>query len=112
MAPSRTASTGSTSGGPTYRKGPRRALDDVEFATRTYVYWFRRRFHGEISVNASYTTAPKPTTAVKERQPPESSLNTHSSHATRGGSTSGGVAGTLLRLATSTPALDTQNGTT
>ena len=40
-----------------YRQGPWRGLDDVEFATMTYVDWFNhQRLHGEITTDASYTT--------------------------------------------------------
>ena len=40
-----------------YRQGPWRGLDDVEFATMTYVDWFNhRRLHGEITNDTSYTT--------------------------------------------------------
>ena len=40
-----------------YRQGPWRGLDDVEFATMTYVDWFnQRRLHGEITADASYVT--------------------------------------------------------
>jgi transposase InsO family protein len=40
-----------------YPQGPWRRLDDVEFATMTYVDWFNhRRLHGEITDDASYTT--------------------------------------------------------
>ena len=40
-----------------HRQGPWRGLDDVEFATLTYVDWFNhRRLHGEITYAASYTT--------------------------------------------------------
>ena len=40
-----------------YRQGPWRGLDDVEFATMTYVDWFNhRRLHGEITTDAAYTT--------------------------------------------------------
>jgi putative transposase len=40
-----------------YRQGPWRGLDDVEFATMTYVDWFNhQRLHGEITNDASYTT--------------------------------------------------------
>jgi transposase InsO family protein len=36
---------------------PWRGLDDVEFATMTYVDWFNhRRLHGEITNDATYTT--------------------------------------------------------
>ena len=39
-----------------YKQGPWRGLDDVEFATMTYVDWFNhRRLHGEITDDASYT---------------------------------------------------------
>jgi putative transposase len=40
-----------------YRQGPWHGLDDVEFATMTYVDWFNhRRLHGEITNDATYTT--------------------------------------------------------
>ena len=40
-----------------YPKGPWRGLDDVEFATLTYVDWFNhRRLHGEIEPGPGYTT--------------------------------------------------------
>jgi putative transposase len=40
-----------------HRQGPWRGLDDVEFATMTYVDWFNhRRLHGEITEGPSYTT--------------------------------------------------------
>jgi len=40
-----------------HRQGPWRGLDDVEFATMTYVDWFNhRRLHGEITNDATYTT--------------------------------------------------------
>ncbi len=40
-----------------YRQGPWRGLEDVEFATMTYVDWFnRQRLHGEITADASYLT--------------------------------------------------------
>jgi putative transposase len=40
-----------------HRHGPWRGLDDVEFATLTYVDWFNhRRLHGEITNDNSYTT--------------------------------------------------------
>jgi hypothetical protein len=43
-----------------YMQGPWRGLDDVEFATMTYVDWFnRRRLRGEITDYASYTTPSK-----------------------------------------------------
>ena len=40
-----------------YRQGPWRGLDDVEFATMTYVDWFNhRRLHGTITAGPGYTT--------------------------------------------------------
>lgn len=40
-----------------HRQGPWRGLDDVEFATLTYVDWFNHhRLHGEITDDASYIT--------------------------------------------------------
>ena len=40
-----------------YPKGPWRGLDDIEFATLTYVDWFNhQRLHGEITNDAAYTT--------------------------------------------------------
>jgi putative transposase len=40
-----------------YPQGPWRGLDDVEFATMTYVDWFNhRRLHGQITGDASYVT--------------------------------------------------------
>lgn len=41
-----------------YRHGPWRGLDDVEFATLTYVDWFnQRRLHGEITEHGYVTPA-------------------------------------------------------
>jgi putative transposase len=40
-----------------YRQGPWTGLEDVEFATLTYVDWFNnRRLHGEITAGPGYTT--------------------------------------------------------
>ena len=40
-----------------YPKGPWRGLEDVEFATMTYVDWFNhQRLHGQITNDNSYTT--------------------------------------------------------
>lgn len=40
-----------------YPQGPWRGLDDVEFATMTYVEWFNhRRLHGEITTDPGFTT--------------------------------------------------------
>jgi putative transposase len=52
---------------------PWRGLDDVEFATMTYVDWFNhRRLHGEITNTTTYTI--------------EAITHNPSSHQTRGGS--------------------------
>jgi transposase InsO family protein len=41
-----------------YRQGPWRGLDDVEFATLSYVDWFnQRRLHGEIAEHGYVTPA-------------------------------------------------------
>jgi len=40
-----------------YRQGPWAGIEDVEFATMTYVDWFNhRRLHGEITDGSGYTT--------------------------------------------------------
>jgi len=40
-----------------YRQGPWRGLDDVEFATMTYIDWFNnQRLHGTITPGPGYTT--------------------------------------------------------
>ncbi len=54
-----------------YRQGPWRGLDDVEFATMTYVDWFNhRRLHGEITDDNSYTTpAEAETTYYRQTNP-------------------------------------------
>lgn len=40
-----------------YPQGPWRGLDDVEFATMTYVEWFNhRRLHGEITPDPGFAT--------------------------------------------------------
>jgi putative transposase len=52
-----------------HRQGPWRGLDDVEFATMTYVDWFNhRRLHGGITDDNSYTT-PAEFEALYYRQP-------------------------------------------
>jgi putative transposase len=44
-----------------HRQGPWHGLDDVEFATMSYVDWFnRRRLHGEITDDATDTTPTDP----------------------------------------------------
>ena len=40
-----------------YPQGPWKGLDDVEFATLSYIDWFNhRRLHGEITEDNSYVT--------------------------------------------------------
>ena len=40
-----------------YRQGPWVGIEDVEFATLTYIDWFNhRRLHGEITPGPDYTT--------------------------------------------------------
>jgi putative transposase len=52
-----------------HRHGPWRGLDDVEFATLTYVDWFNnRRLHGEIETGPGFTT-PADAEATYYRQP-------------------------------------------
>ena len=47
-----------------YPQGPWRGLEDVEFATMTYVDWFNhRRVHSGITDDASYTTPAEHETA-------------------------------------------------
>jgi putative transposase len=54
-----------------YRQGPWRGLDDVEFATMTYVDWFNhRRLHGEITDDNSYTTPAEAETAYYRQTNP------------------------------------------
>ena len=54
-----------------HRHGPWRGLDDVEFATMTYIDWFnQRRLHGEITNDASYTTPVEAETAYYRQQQP------------------------------------------
>ena len=72
-----------------YRQGPWRGLDDVEFATMTYVDWFNhRRLHGEITTTPATPPRPKPrpTTTVNHDGPRGRHPIATSSHATRGGS--------------------------
>jgi putative transposase len=66
-----------------YPNGPWVGLEDVEWATLTYVDWFNhRRLHGEITNGPGYTTpaAFGPTTTVRSPQPPRPELNNHSLH--------------------------------
>jgi putative transposase len=72
-----------------YRQGPWRGIDDVEFATMSYVDWFNhRRLHGQITDGPGYTT-PAEFEADYYRQttrPSSRSPNEPSSHGTRGAS--------------------------
>jgi putative transposase len=53
-----------------YAQGPWRGLDDVEFATMTYVDWFNhRRVHSGITDDASYTTPAEHETAFYNHKP-------------------------------------------
>jgi putative transposase len=70
-----------------YPQGPWRGLDVVEFATLGYIDWFNhRRLHGEITDDNHYTTpsSSRPSTTVKKHPPSRRSLNSPSSHQTRG----------------------------
>jgi hypothetical protein len=53
-----------------------RGLDDIEFATMTYVDWFnQRRLHGEITSDATYTTpAEAETDHYRQTQPAEEAV--------------------------------------
>lgn len=69
-----------------YPQGPWRGIDDVEFATMTYVDWFNhRRLHGEITDDASYTTPAEFEAAYysQTRQPSRPSPDSTSTHQTR-----------------------------
>jgi putative transposase len=62
-----------------YRQGPWRGLDDVEFATMTYVDWFNhRRLHGTITTDASYTTPAAFEAAFYRQTTPASSRSPNS----------------------------------
>jgi hypothetical protein len=65
-----------------YRHGPGRGLDDVEFATLTYVDWFNHcRLHGEILEHGYTTRQPsKPTTTVRTSATNPSRLKRTSLH--------------------------------
>jgi putative transposase len=73
-----------------HRQGPWRGLDDVEFATMTYVDWFRhRRLSGEITADASYGTPADFGSRHHRHRPPAIEAVTQqpeSSHESRGGS--------------------------
>jgi hypothetical protein len=72
-----------------HRHAPWQALEDVEFATMTYVEWFNQH-----RLTAKSPTTPpsphqpttKPSTTVKPRQSSRPSPHNATSHATRGGS--------------------------
>ena len=72
-----------------YPKGPWSGLDDVEFATLTYVDWFNnRRFHGEIEPAPASRHRPRstPPTAVKPSPPTRRRHKPPSLYETRGSS--------------------------
>ena len=53
-------------------------VDDVEFATMTYVDWFNhRRLHGEITADASYTTPAETEDAYYRQTTPATEAITH-----------------------------------
>jgi putative transposase len=61
-----------------HRHGPWRGLDDVEFATLTYVDWFNhQRLHGEITNDNSYLTPAEFETAHYGQNRPASEATTH-----------------------------------
>jgi len=62
-----------------YKHGPWRGLDDVEFATMTYVDWFNhRRVHSAITNDASYTTpAEHETNFYNQPQAPKQVTQSH-----------------------------------
>ena len=59
-----------------YPQGPWCALDDMEFATMTYVDWFnQRRLHGEIANDAIYKIlAEAGTDNYRQKQPVEEAV--------------------------------------
>jgi putative transposase len=61
-----------------YRHGPWRGIDDVEFATMTYVDWFNQhRLHGEITDDATYTTPAEAETAYYRQTSTAAEAVTH-----------------------------------
>jgi hypothetical protein len=79
--------------GERHGRGPRRGLDDVEFATLGYIDWFNhRRLHGEIADDNTYVT-PAEFEAAYYRQEEAVALSrspkSPSSHETQGGSKRG-----------------------
>jgi putative transposase len=63
-----------------YPKGPWSGLDDVEFATLTYVDWFnQRRLHGEIEPGPGYTTPAAFETAYYRQTNPTEEAGTQTS---------------------------------
>jgi putative transposase len=63
-----------------YPKGPWSGLEDVEFATLTYVDWFnQRRLHGEIEPGPGYTTPAALETAYYRQSNPTEEAGTQTS---------------------------------
>jgi len=63
-----------------YPKGPWSGLEDVEFATLTYVDWFnQRRLHGEIEPAPGYTTPAAFETAYYRQSNPTEEAGTQTS---------------------------------
>ena len=63
-----------------YPKGPWSGLEDVEFATLTYVDWFNhRRLHGEIEPGPGYTTPAAFETAYHRQTTPTEKAGTQTS---------------------------------
>jgi putative transposase len=63
-----------------YPKGPWSGLEDVEFATLTYVDWFNhRRLHGEIEPGPGYTTPAAFETAYNRQTTPTDKAGTQTS---------------------------------
>ncbi len=53
-----------------HRRGPWRGLDDVEFATMTYIDWFNhRRLHSQITTGPSYATPAEHETNYYDQTP-------------------------------------------
>ncbi len=61
-----------------HRRGPWRGLDDVEFATKTYIDWFNhRRLHSQITTGPSYVTPTEHETNYYDQNPTATNAVTH-----------------------------------
>ncbi|MEZ5139528.1 MAG: integrase core domain-containing protein [Acidimicrobiales bacterium] len=68
-----------------HRQGPWNGLEDVEFATMTYIDWFNhRRLHSRITDSPSYTSRPRSRLLPSASPGPEPVTPNPSSHRTRG----------------------------